>query len=294
MQSLAGVAEISAVPVFELSVPVVSNMGMKQERSNAPGPRTDWSGVADWYDDLVGEHGSEYHQAVVIPGVVRLLGLTRGQSALDLACGQGVLCRRLAADGVVVTGVDAAKELIDAARARGPAEIRYLVGDVRKLDFVGEGSFHGATSGQFDGAACVLGLDNVNPLNSVMAAVAGALKAGAAFVMVTMHPCFRGPKESYWGWDEKAGVQYRRVDRYLLPRKAPIVTHPGDAQQGYTWTFHRPISAYVKAMSAAGLWIDAMEEWASHKESTSGPRAAAENRARKEIPMFLAIRARKM
>jgi hypothetical protein len=34
-----------------------------------------------------------------------------------------------------------------------------------------------------------------------------------------------------------------------------------------------------------------MEEWPSHKTSTSGPRAAAENTARKEIPMFMAIRA---
>jgi hypothetical protein len=85
-------------------------------------------------------------------------------------------------------------------------------------------------------------------------------------------------------------VQYRRVDRYLLPRKTPIVTHPGKSQ-AYTWSFHRPIEAYVKALAAAGLWIDAMEEWPSHKTSDSGPRAAAENTARKEIPMFLALRA---
>jgi hypothetical protein len=39
--------------------------------------------------------------------------------------------------------------------------------------------------------------------------------------------------------------------------------------------------------------VDAMEEWPSHKQSTSGPRAAAENVARREIPMFLAIRALK-
>jgi hypothetical protein len=37
--------------------------------------------------------------------------------------------------------------------------------------------------------------------------------------------------------------------------------------------------------------VDAIEEWPSHKISTSGPRAAAENLARKEIPMFMAIRA---
>ena len=43
-------------------------------RANPPaGPRTDWGGVADWYDQLVGEAGSEYHRKVVLPGTVRLL-----------------------------------------------------------------------------------------------------------------------------------------------------------------------------------------------------------------------------
>jgi hypothetical protein len=109
-----------------------------------------------------------------------------------------------------------------------------------------------------------------------------------------MHPAFRGPKETSWEWDEKKKVQYRRVDRYLLPRKTPIVAHPGAAPGVYTWTFHKPLESYVKALRGAGLLIDAMEEWPSHKTSTSGPRAGAENTARKEIPMFLAMRAIKV
>ena len=113
-------------------------------------------------------------------------------------------------------------------------------------------------------------------------------------MVVMMHPCFRGPKETAWGWDEQRKVQYRRVDRYLLPRKSPIVTHPGASPAVYTWTFHRPIEAYVKALRQAGLLVDALEEWASHKTSTSGPRAAAENAARREIPMFMALRAVKV
>jgi hypothetical protein len=81
------------------------------------------------------------------------------------------------------------------------------------------------------------------------------------------------------------------VDRYLVPRKTPIVAHPGSAPEVYTWTFHKPIELYVKALRQAGLVIDALEEWPSHKISEPGGRAAAENIARKEIPMFLAIRA---
>jgi hypothetical protein len=69
------------------------------------------------------------------------------------------------------------------------------------------------------------------------------------------------------------------------------VTHPGKSPDVYTWTFHKPLEAYVRALRNAGLLIDALEEWPSHKTSEAGPRAAAENTARREIPMFMGIRA---
>ncbi|HVT88959.1 MAG TPA: class I SAM-dependent methyltransferase [Tepidisphaeraceae bacterium] len=245
--------------------------------------KTDWGNVADWYDQLVGESGSEFHREVVLPGVLRLLNAQPGDKVVDIACGQGVLCRILSERGIETTGIDAGEELIRIARERGPASIHYHVADARELEFLPES--------HFNSAACVLAIQNINPLQPVFAGVARLLSPGGKFVCVLMHPCFRGPKETSWGWDEKEKVQFRRVDRYLLPRKSPIVTHPGKKTSDYTWTFHKPIETYVKGLRSAGLLIDALEEWPSHKISTSGPRAHAENTARKEIPMFLAIRA---
>lgn len=293
--------------------------GSQGKPHGAGGPRTDWGEVAGWYDQFVGKTGSEYHREVVIPGALRLLAMAPEESAIDIACGQGVLCRALAERGVAVTGVDAAPELIRAARERGPGQIRYEVGDARELGFL--------PAHRFDAAACVLAIQNIHPIQPVFAGVSRLLMADGRLVIVMMHPHFRGPKETSWGWDEQRKVQYRRVDRYLLPRKTPIVTHPFDrlrtapsdkrmaaplgklrtaasnttdldASSGkdageYTWTFHKPLEAYVKALRGAGLLIDAIEEWPSHKTSTSGPRAAAENVARSEIPLFMAIRALK-
>jgi ubiquinone/menaquinone biosynthesis C-methylase UbiE len=262
----------------------------RNPRPQPPGKEfvsTDWGEVADWYDQHVGESGGEYHQRVVIPGALRLLAAGPGEKVLDVACGQGVFCRVLQSRGINVTGVDAAEELIRAARHRGPAEIQYLIGDARDLSNL-------LPAGQFDAAVCLLAIQNVHPLPPIFQNVARVLKSAGRLVIVMMHPCFRGPKETSWGWDESAKTQYRRIDRYLLPRKTPIATHPGSNPNQYTWTFHRPIGGYVKALRGAGFLIDAMEEWPSHKESTSGPRAAAENVARQEIPMFLAMRAVKM
>jgi ubiquinone/menaquinone biosynthesis C-methylase UbiE len=247
---------------------------------------TEWGGVADWYDQLVGEAGSEYQREVVHPGVLRLLDLKKGQRVLDVACGQGVLCRLLHEQGIEAVGVDSAAAMLHLARKRSDPAIPFYSGDARDLGAVRE-----LAGNTFDAVACVLAIQDFDPIAPVFEGISRLLIPGGRLVLAMMHPCFRGPKQTSWGWDAKLAVQFRRVDRYLLPRREPIITHPGAAPGQHTWTFHRPIEAYVKALTRAGLLIDAMEEWVSHKVSDSGPRAPAENVARKEIPMFLALRA---
>jgi ubiquinone/menaquinone biosynthesis C-methylase UbiE len=254
--------------------------------AGAKAPRTDWDDVSDWYDQHVGDTGSEFHREVVLPGAVRLLEPQARQEIIDVACGQGVLCRKLHAMGVEVTGVDAADGLIAAARERSDPSIAYSVADARELSFL--------PPEKFDAAACLLAIQNIHPIQGVFDGVARLLKPWGRFVVVMMHPAFRGSKETAWGWDDANKIQYRRVDRYLAPRKSPIVTHPGKDPGQYTWSFHKPIESYVKSLRKSGLLVDAIEEWPSHKTSTSGPRAPAENLARKEIPMFMAIRAVKV
>ena len=263
----------------------------REEPSKTP---TDWGRVADWYDSLVGDEGSEFHREIIFPGVLRMLQLPAGVDVLDVACGQGAFCRVLAQHGFKATGVDASAQLIKLARQRSssptpnplPLTPEYHVADARQLSILPESRFAAAT--------CILAIQNMDKLPPVLDSISRVLAPCGRLILAMMHPCFRGPKYTSWGWDEREQVQFRRVDRYLLPRKEPIVTHPGQKTGQYTWTFHRPLQMYVRALRGAGLLIDALEEWPSHKQSTSGPRAPAENAARKEIPMFLAIRAVKM
>ncbi len=252
-------------------------------------PATHWGPVAEWYDQLVGDAGSEYHQKVVLPGVMRLLKPKTGQRVLDVACGQGVLCRLIHERGAETVGVDAARPLIEMARKRSNESIAYHIGDARHLSLI-----KALEPESFDAATSVLAIQNIDPIAGAFKGIATLIKPGGKFVLVMMHPAFRGPKETFWGWDDDKGVQFRRVDRYLIPRKELIVSHPGKKDGTHTWSFHRPLHTYVRAMAHAGLLIEAMEEWTSHKFSQPGARSKAENIARKEIPMFLALRAVKV
>src|SRR5262245_59963372 len=90
------IAETRALPRRHFVVPMPTMSKRPQ--------KTDWGEVASWYDDLVGESGSEYHREVVLPGVMRLLAPKSEEKIIDIACGQGVLCRMLAQRGAEATG----------------------------------------------------------------------------------------------------------------------------------------------------------------------------------------------
>lgn len=247
---------------------------------------TSWDSVAQWYDQLLEDKGNDHYEQVILPGTMEMLAPRAGMRVLDLACGQGILCRRLAASGVSVVGVDASSQLIEAARKRA-GEIEYHAHDARE---VGE-----LEIGEFDGVTCVMALANIDPIEKMLASAARMLRPGGVFVASISHPAFRVPGQSWWGWDDEQKRQYRRVDSYLTGFERAIEMQPGKAAAGKgeqkTWSFHRPIGEYVRALSMAGLMVDRLEEWCSQRAASSGPRAPEENRARLEIPLFLGIRA---
>jgi len=257
-----------------------------ETRRAADAPRdTSWEGAAAWYDTHQGEKGDDFYSVLILPAVERLLGSKRGHHVLDVACGQGVLGRHLAKQGVRTTGVDASPTLLAKASERAGALETYVTGDARQLD-------QSLAGQRFDAAALVLALQDLDPIAPVLAGVSAHLKPGARVVMVMTHPCFRIPRRAGWAYDETDGVQYRRIGGYLSPSAAPVRIHPGmPADTGSTTTFHRPLSVYLNACGAAGLGVVACEELCSHRRGTKGPRYGAEDLAMKEIPLFIALAA---
>lgn len=256
---------------------------------------TAWENVAGWYDRLQAEGLSDHYTQVIIPGAVRLVQPKAGMSVLDVACGQGVVSRALADLGAAVVGVDAAPSLVEAAKGRGGKNVEYFVGDVRALD---DAALRARAGGGFDAAVCIMALTNLEPIEPVLRGVSGLLKPGGRLVIVISHPAFRAPKQTSWGWDPKDKRQFRRVDGYLSPGQSAIEMQPGKAatagESVTTITFHRPLQHYVRLLGESGLLIETLEEWPGQRRSEPGPKAEEENRARREIPLFLAIRCRKV
>jgi SAM-dependent methyltransferase len=244
---------------------------------------TSWQPVAKWYTKLVGEKGQYYHQHVVIPGTLRLLGLDQSSRLLDVACGQGVLGRAIGKN-VNYTGFDIARSLIEEAKRLDNSDKHtYLVGDATVDLPLGEW--------KFTHAAIVLALQNIEDGEAVIANIAKHLLPNGKLIIVLNHPAFRIPRQSSWGIDETNKLQYRRQNMYMSPLKIPIDLHPGPKEGPQTWSFHRPLSYYISLLASHGFVVDALEEWTSDKES-EGKARRMENRSRSEFPLFLALRGR--
>jgi 2-polyprenyl-3-methyl-5-hydroxy-6-metoxy-1,4-benzoquinol methylase len=84
----------------------------------------------------MGDDGNEFFNVLEMPAVERLTAVKKGDRILDLATGSGLLARRLASFGGIVTATDASQNLIRLAEQRLTKEqaerISYGLLDVTK------------------------------------------------------------------------------------------------------------------------------------------------------------------
>lgn len=234
----------------------------------APG----WSDIASWYDELV-VSGSGPHETA-LACTMRLAGDVKGLRLLDLACGQGLAARALAAAGAAeVVGVDSSAAMLDLARSHGGApSLRYVEDDAQRLDRLEDDSF--------DGATCQLGLMDIPDLASTLAAVARVLVPCGWFAFVIGHPCFLAPEaQTIASEDGRVG---RWVADYFQERFWRSTNPRGVRRAG---NHHRMVSTYLNALAAHGFVLQRAEEPAP------GDLLARQQPEYASVPIFLAVRA---
>ena len=256
---------------------------MNPKRLSRARPSRSWDALAHWYTGWNGARGSRHHQQLAIPLALDLLALAPGEHLADLGCGHGVMAGPAGETGARITGIDLSPRLIELARRRQQPRTEFFVGDVTRLK-----SIPSLRPASCDAALFLLSIQDIDPLEDALASAAWLLKPGGRLVLVMLHPCFRVPRQSGWGWDEGRALRFRRLDSYLTPLAVPMQPYPD--RTGTTRSYHRPLGAYVEALGRLGLAVDALREVAG-LDGAAGNRA--ERRAAAEFPLLLGVRALK-
>ena len=201
---------------------------------------------------------------------------------MDVGAGSGVLAPHVTRAGGRYVGIEVSSSLVRLARRYHGKETRaqFVHGDARHLPKHFE-------QGSFDAAVFLLSIQDMTPLDTVLSGASWALRPGGRVIIFMVHPCFRVPRQSGWGYDRARKLRYRRIDRYLSPLSVPMKSH--QKGQGTTKSFHRPLEAYVSALTGAGLRLKSLRElpdqpMTAKKGETDNP----------DIPLFLALRACKV
>ena len=246
-----------------------------------------WDRKAPFWDDYMKE-GNRHSEELVWPAQERLLGLRRGESVLEVACGNGNFARRMAKAGAKVVASDFSEVFVDLARAR-TVENADLI-DYRVLDATDPAQLLALGERRFDAAVCTMALFDMAAIEPLAKSLARLLKSDGRFVFSMLHPCFQSPtvtRVTEWqdGADGVAAVTHSmKVKDYATPFAARGTGILGEPEPH--WYFHRPLSAVLGTFFAVGFVLDCIGESVSpHGEEDRWS-------SQSEIPTILAARMR--
>ncbi|MBV9280807.1 MAG: class I SAM-dependent methyltransferase [Chloroflexi bacterium] len=219
-----------------------------------------WNRKAAHWDEYMGE-GNDWHRKLISPAVERLLALRPGETVLDVACGNGMLARRLARQGARVVACDFSEAFIERARARSTAfsdRIEYAVVDATDRDQLLQ-----LGERRFDAATCTQGLMDMPAIAPLYEAMTRLVKPGGRFVITVPHPCFNthGMSMLAEALEDEEGrrtVSSIKLTRYLTPQTVKGAGVPGEPEPHYY--FDRALRDLLGPAFRAGLVLDGLEE----------------------------------
>lgn len=232
-----------------------------QLRSANDETRAAWNANAEVWDARMGDEGNDFFRLLQWPAIKRLLAPGPRQHILDLACGNGLTSRHLAALGANVAAFDFSAELIGRAKARQndyQTPITYGL-----LDVTDESALLTLGQHAFDAALCNMALFDIADIEPLFRALPRLLKPSSIFVFTLTHPAFNNASTVFVM--EKADVEGEirtvfsvKISRYITQYSARgLALRNQPKPQLY---FERPLQYYLNLGFDNGFVLDGFEE----------------------------------
>lgn len=197
--------------------------------------------------------------------IVERLSLKPGDAILDVGCGPGLYCERLAQRGLHVVGVDLSPVAIDYAQ-RHTTAVTY-----RRADYCSPGALDGL--GSFAAAILIyldVGVLSDEPRARMLANVRRVIKPGGAFIFDVTTPRRTWPADGARTWSASDGgfwrpgphleltrhFDYPEADAHL--RQTIILDQRGTASVYRIWDRAYTPATLAPILAAAGLALESV------------------------------------
>lgn len=237
--------------------------------------RDAWEANAEVWDARMGDDGNDFFNILCWPAMAALLDASStgqkgtvpplsamplvGQHILDIACGNGLTARRLAALGAQVTAFDFSANLIEKAKARSNYHslITYHV-----IDATDEQQLLALGQQSFDAALSNMALFDMADIETLFRTLPKLLKPGGCFVFSLTHPAFNNASSMHvmeeFDDGEIKTIYSVKISRYMtLYHGKGLALRNQPQPQMY---FERPLQYYLNLGFQNGFVLDGFEE----------------------------------
>lgn len=218
-----------------------------------------WNENAAFWDERMGE-GNDFVDLLLWPAIIRLLNPRTGLNILDIATGNGLIARRLAALGARVTAFDFSTKLIELARKRTPSSVPIIY---RVIDVTNGAALQSLGTHAFDSALCNMALFDISDVLPLFKALPNLIKPNGSFVFSITHPAFNNSSavkvvEEYDDDGKIKTIYSVKLSRYQTPSVSRGLAMRDQPRPQLC--FDRPLQFYLNAGFKNGMVLDGFEE----------------------------------